>query len=94
MLFLVLCTGIVSFDIPCTRVLLFVMFRAGCICSVALFAMEVIFGTCFAANVFFVMTLVVAHLCVLPLLEITFHSDSYQQLTCPEQLQETERARA
>jgi hypothetical protein len=77
MLFLVLCTGITSFDIPCTGVLFFVMFRAGFICSVALFAMYVVFGTYFSLDVFFVMTLVVAHLCVLPSPEITFHLSTY-----------------
>jgi hypothetical protein len=65
-LFLVLCSGINSFVIPCARVLIFVVLCDGYMCSVAFFAMDVIFGALFAGGVYFVMTFVVTHVCVLP----------------------------
>ena len=63
MLLLVLFSWILTFAIPCTGILFFVVLSSGCFFSAAFFAMDVIFGALFTGGVFCVMTFVVAHVC-------------------------------
>ena len=84
-LLLVLFSWILTFAIPCTGILFFVVLSSGCFFSAAFFAMDVIFGALFAWAMFcVVVTFVVAHVSILPLLEITSHSNTIRATSVPE----------